>query len=250
MTRARLVNQESLPVVAEVTELSGPQLARLLGLSAPAYERRGLKNEFSRTQRTKLARVVNVVERAQRVLGDRGRAQQWLIHPNRALGSSTPLMLLETRDGTQRVITFWRASKRARSRDYELVVAFSDQQANPRGHVQSECGSLLSSTTYGTTSICCHSQMTSASGAQRGHRGSNCRTFQKSQCGCPDGTPAGRFDGRIWMAKAMVLDPTDLRLRGSRDPVDRPSRPPAQTHIEAEEVDVRSLANVSRESAS
>jgi len=88
---------------AEVTELSGTQLARLLGLSVPAYERRRLKDDFSRTQRTKLTRLVNVIERAKRVLGDRGRAQQWLIHPNRALGSSTPLTLLQTREGTQRV---------------------------------------------------------------------------------------------------------------------------------------------------
>ena len=89
--------------VAEATELSGTQLARLLGLSGPAYERRRLTDDFSRTQRTKLARVVNVVDRAQRVLGGRERAQQWLIHPNRALGSSTPLALLETREGTHRV---------------------------------------------------------------------------------------------------------------------------------------------------
>ena len=94
--------EHSTTLVA-VTELSGTQLARLLGLSAPAYERRRLKNDFSRTQRNMLARVANIIERAQRVLGDRARAQQWLIHPNRALGSSTPLALLETREGTQRV---------------------------------------------------------------------------------------------------------------------------------------------------
>ena len=89
--------------LVESTELSGTQLARLLGLSAPAYERRRLKDDFSGTQRTKLVRVVNVVDRAQRVLGGRVRAQQWLLHPNRALRFSTPLALLETREGTQRV---------------------------------------------------------------------------------------------------------------------------------------------------
>ena len=94
---------ENSATLVEATELSGTQLARLLGLSAPAYERLRLKDNFSNSQRTKLARVVNVVERAQRVLGGRARAQQWLLHSNRALRFSTPLALLETREGTQRV---------------------------------------------------------------------------------------------------------------------------------------------------
>jgi putative toxin-antitoxin system antitoxin component (TIGR02293 family) len=94
---------ERSATLVETTELSQPQLARLLGLSVAAYERRRLKGDFSHRQRTKLARVVNVVERAQRVLGGRARAQQWLIHPNRALRFSTPLGLLETTEGTQRV---------------------------------------------------------------------------------------------------------------------------------------------------
>ena len=89
--------------LVEATQLSAVQLAQLLGLSAPSYERRRSTDNFSTTQRNKLARIANVVERAHRVLGGGIRAQQWLTHPNRALRFSTPLALLETREGMQRV---------------------------------------------------------------------------------------------------------------------------------------------------
>jgi putative toxin-antitoxin system antitoxin component (TIGR02293 family) len=89
--------------LVEATQLSAHQLACLLALSAPAYERRRRDDSFSRTQRAKLVRVVNVIERARRVLGDGTRARQWLVHPNRALHLSTPLALLGTKAGAQRV---------------------------------------------------------------------------------------------------------------------------------------------------
>ena len=89
--------------LVEATQLSGAQLAQLLGLSAPSYERRRSTDNFSTTQRNKLSRIANVVERAHRVLGGGVRAQQWLTHPNRALRFSTPLALLTTREGMQRV---------------------------------------------------------------------------------------------------------------------------------------------------
>ena len=90
-------------MLIEATQLSPHQLARLLALSAPAYERRRRDDSFSRTERTKLVRVLNVMERARRVLGDGTRAREWLIHPNRALHATTPLALLETKAGVQRV---------------------------------------------------------------------------------------------------------------------------------------------------
>ena len=94
---------EHSATLVEATGLSATQLAHLLGLSAPSYERRRLTDNFSTTQRNKLARIVSVVERAHRVLGGRARAQQWLTHPNRALRFSTPLALLATPEGMQRV---------------------------------------------------------------------------------------------------------------------------------------------------
>jgi len=90
-------------MLIDATQLSPHELAQLLALSAPAYERRKRDDSFSRAQRTKLVRVVNVIERARRVLGDRTRAQQWLLQPNRTLHLSSPLALLGTKSGAQRV---------------------------------------------------------------------------------------------------------------------------------------------------
>ena len=90
-------------MLIESTQLSPHELARLLELSAPAYERRKRNDSFSHAQRTRIVRLVNVIERAQRVLGDRASARQWLLHPNRALHLSTPLALLSTKAGSQRV---------------------------------------------------------------------------------------------------------------------------------------------------
>lgn len=90
-------------MLIEATQLSGTEVARLLGLSAPAYERCKRNDTFSRGQRSKLVRVINVIERAQRVLDGRTRALQWLMHPNRTLHASSPLALLGTKAGAQRV---------------------------------------------------------------------------------------------------------------------------------------------------
>lgn len=79
------------------------EVARFLGLGAPAFHRCMERDRFSRGHRSKLVRLVGVLDRADRILGSRVRAIQWLISSNRALGFSAPLVLLDSRAGLARV---------------------------------------------------------------------------------------------------------------------------------------------------
>jgi putative toxin-antitoxin system antitoxin component (TIGR02293 family) len=51
----------------------------------------------------KVARTLDVVERATEVLGSRAAAQRWLTRPNPALAGKTPLSLLDTSHGWDQV---------------------------------------------------------------------------------------------------------------------------------------------------
>ncbi|MCC6533168.1 MAG: DUF2384 domain-containing protein [Burkholderiales bacterium] len=93
----------STSAIVEAIALPAMELARVLGLSGPDYERRRQDDMFSRAQRRTLVRLLAVIERAQHVLGDRSRALQWLRHPNRALHASAPLALLGSNAGAERV---------------------------------------------------------------------------------------------------------------------------------------------------
>lgn len=78
-------------------------VARFLRLEAPAFHRCMTRDQFTRDHRSKLARVMTVLNRAERVLGGRAQAIRWLIGSNRALNFSSPLVLLESKSGLERV---------------------------------------------------------------------------------------------------------------------------------------------------
>ena len=79
------------------------ELAESLGISAgPSNRRRDGK--LSRAEKNRLLRIAYVLERAERLLGNRDRGLEWLKHPNRALRFTTPLFQLETSAGTERVL--------------------------------------------------------------------------------------------------------------------------------------------------
>jgi putative toxin-antitoxin system antitoxin component (TIGR02293 family) len=79
-------------------------IARFLRLAAPAFSRCLARDQFTRDRRSKLVRLATVFNRAERVLGGRARAIEWLISSNRALSFNTPMGLLESRTGLQRVL--------------------------------------------------------------------------------------------------------------------------------------------------
>lgn len=86
------------------TQLTPAELAELFGLSEEVLARRRRSGGLSRAERLLLARIAKVLEEAQRILGDRTRGLEWLKHPNRALGSRTPLSMLDNEKGTRRVL--------------------------------------------------------------------------------------------------------------------------------------------------
>jgi len=90
-------------MMISATQLTFAELAGSLGLSEGALERRKCNGGFSRAERIKLVRIAHVLERAQRVLGDRVRGLEWLRQPNRALYFRAPLSLLGSKADTQRV---------------------------------------------------------------------------------------------------------------------------------------------------
>lgn len=99
----REVSEWSATALVRDVQLSPTELARFLRLSAPAYQRCVAKDGFTRDHRSKLLRLATVLDRAQRVLGDRTHATYWVTNANRALNFSVPLALIETKSGTDRV---------------------------------------------------------------------------------------------------------------------------------------------------
>lgn len=85
------------------TRIEPAELARFLRLTAPVFARNMDRERFTRAQHSKLTRLVTVLDRAERILGDRARAVYWVKSANRAFGFSTPLDLLDTKSGVDRV---------------------------------------------------------------------------------------------------------------------------------------------------
>lgn len=85
------------------TRIEPAELARFLRLTAPVFARNMVGERFTRAHLSKLTRLVTILDRAERVLGDRARAVLWVRSSNRVFGFSTPLDLLETRSGVDRV---------------------------------------------------------------------------------------------------------------------------------------------------
>ena len=93
----------SASALVRETRLEPAELARYLRVTSLAFDRCLDRDRFSRDQRSKLIRLTAVLDRAERVLGDRARANHWLISANRALNFSAPLTLLESKSSIERV---------------------------------------------------------------------------------------------------------------------------------------------------
>lgn len=84
------------------------ELADSLGMAVGTHGRRQGDGRFSRAETARLLRIEHVLSLAQRLFGDRNLGLRWLTHHNRALRFQTPLSLLETSAGTERVIALIR----------------------------------------------------------------------------------------------------------------------------------------------
>jgi putative toxin-antitoxin system antitoxin component (TIGR02293 family) len=92
-------------VDAVIEELDVPRARVLptLGIARRTMERRKHKGRLLPEESERVYRLAKILAFAESVLGSREKARHWLSTPNRALGSVTPLSMLETEAGADEV---------------------------------------------------------------------------------------------------------------------------------------------------
>lgn len=83
--------------------LARDEVAEILDLPPRTFTRRKQTQRLAADESDRLYRLTRVMAHAERVLGTRLCATQWLHRPNRALNGETPLSLLDTDIGTAQV---------------------------------------------------------------------------------------------------------------------------------------------------
>ena len=79
------------------------QLQILLDISDRTLARRRAQQTLSKAESDRLYRIARVAVQAEEVLGSTQTAERWLKEPLPALGTETPLELLDTDEGVQMV---------------------------------------------------------------------------------------------------------------------------------------------------
>ncbi len=79
------------------------ELATSLDLSPRSLQRRRREGRLARHESDRLYRLARIIALAKHYLGDDKAAPRWLKRPNRALGGSTPLQLIDTELGARAV---------------------------------------------------------------------------------------------------------------------------------------------------
>ena len=93
-------------VVEEVMHAAGltlKELATSLDLSPRSLQRRRHEGRLARYESDRLYRLARIIALAKQYLGDDETATRWLRRPNRALGGSSPLQLIDTELGARAV---------------------------------------------------------------------------------------------------------------------------------------------------
>jgi putative toxin-antitoxin system antitoxin component (TIGR02293 family) len=93
-------------VVDEVMRAAGitlKELAAALDLSARSLQRRRREGRLATHESDRLYRLARIIGLAKHYLGDGETASRWLKRPNRALGGSTPLEMIDTEPGARAV---------------------------------------------------------------------------------------------------------------------------------------------------
>jgi putative toxin-antitoxin system antitoxin component (TIGR02293 family) len=92
--------------VEEVMHAAGITLKELgaaLDLSARSLQRRRREGRLATYESDRLYRLARIIALAKHYLGDGESAIRWLKRPNRALGGSAPLELIDTEPGARAV---------------------------------------------------------------------------------------------------------------------------------------------------
>jgi len=95
-----------MTVVEEIMNASGltlKQLTESLDLSPRSLQRRRREGRLARHESDRIYRLARIVALAKHYLGNNETATKWLQRPNRALGGSTPLQLIDTELGARTV---------------------------------------------------------------------------------------------------------------------------------------------------
>jgi putative toxin-antitoxin system antitoxin component (TIGR02293 family) len=104
----RTAIREGFPkdVVSRVMDSAGltlKDLSRSLHLSPRSLQRRGQQGRLSRHESDRVYRLARMVALARHYIGDKDSASRWLRRPNRALGGTAPLELMDTEPGARAV---------------------------------------------------------------------------------------------------------------------------------------------------
>ena len=94
----------ALSAMATHAQLDIPRLGEILMITKRTLARRRKARRLSADESDRLVRLARIFALAVEVLGDEGKAAQWLRRANRALGNTAPLDLLDTDVGTQAVV--------------------------------------------------------------------------------------------------------------------------------------------------
>lgn len=73
---------------------------RIVGSARTLQRKRSSRALLSPSESDRLARFARIVVRAEEVLGNREKALRWISRPNRALGGTCPLVILDSDAGT------------------------------------------------------------------------------------------------------------------------------------------------------
>ena len=92
----------TVDALAEALDIQRANLARLLNVSVRTLSRRK-DGRLDAASSDRVLRIARIVAQATRVLGAKEKAVRWMSTPNRAMGGSVPVEMLDTDLGTQEV---------------------------------------------------------------------------------------------------------------------------------------------------
>jgi putative toxin-antitoxin system antitoxin component (TIGR02293 family) len=84
-------------------QITQAQIQYLIDISERTFARRKVEQVLNKSESDRLYRVARIAAFAEEVLGSAQAAERWLKEPIPALGRVTPLSLLDTDEGAQRV---------------------------------------------------------------------------------------------------------------------------------------------------
>ncbi len=93
----------ALEHLMKVLALQTDIMSRCLGITTRTLQRRRTQNVLAKQEGAQLVRLARIYQRAAHILGSHEDAVAWLRHSNITLGNKTPLDLMDTPLGEERV---------------------------------------------------------------------------------------------------------------------------------------------------